>query len=129
MRTALLCRIAAVTLALLCCAGCGDDDSDNAASTQPAPQPAVEPGSNATPTNGASFHLISDDAATRLTTLQAVIVGLGHRCASVTKGVLTGGLAGTDEWRVDCSDSGAWQVWFSEDTGIQVYHCSDAKCD
>jgi hypothetical protein len=127
MRTAWICRIAAVTLALLYCAGCGDD-SDNSASTQP-PPPAIEPGSDATPTNGASFRLISDDAQTRLATLQAVLVGLGHRCASVTKGVLTGGLSGTDEWRVDCSDSGAWQVWFSEDTGIQVYHCSDPKCD
>lgn len=120
-------RIAVLTLAILCAGACGRGQDDSGPAQSP-PQPAVEPGSDATPTNGASFQLMSADAPTRLATLQAVVVEAGNHCASVTKGVLTGGLYGTDEWRVDCTDSGAWQVWFSEDTGTEVDHCSDPKC-
>ena len=43
-------------------------------------------------------------------------------------GILMGGLDGTDEWRVDCSDSGSWQLWFNNDGGTEVDRCSDAKC-
>jgi hypothetical protein len=65
---------------------------------------------------------------TRLATLQALVVKPGNKCASVTRGILMGGLEGTDEWRVDCSDSGSWQLWFNNDGGTEVDRCSDAKC-
>ena len=125
MGTAWLCRFAAVAVALLALGACRKVE-------QPAPrqvaQPSVEPGSNATPTTDASFQLLDADVPTRLATLQQVIAKAGNSCTAVTRGVLAGGLDGTDEWRVDCSDSGRWQIWFSQDSDPQVDHCSTAKC-
>ena len=68
------------------------------------------------------------DAPTRFAELQDEIVKAGNRCTSVTRAALAGGLEGTDEWHVDCADSGSWQVWFSDATGTEVKHCADAKC-
>ena len=118
-------RIASVALALTCVAGC--HKKEQAPSEIPA-EPSIEPGSNAAPTTDASFQLMDLDAPTRFAALQDVIVKAGNHCTSVSGAALAGGLEGTDEWRVDCTDSGSWQVWFSDDTGTEVKHCADAKC-
>ncbi|MGE5564331.1 MAG: hypothetical protein ACM3ZV_13645 [Bacillota bacterium] len=126
MRAASICGIAAAGAAVAALGACGKGREE--ARNPPSAQPSVEPGSNATPTTDSSFQLLGADVPTRLATLQAVIAKAGNKCASVTRGVLAGGLDGTDEWRVDCSDSGRWQIWFSEDADPQVEHCADAKC-
>lgn len=121
---------AKVTLAIalaLCVGGCGRAHGGSE-SAQAAPQNSVQPDSSATPTNGASFQLMAVEMPARLTALQQIVAQAGKQCASVKRASLMGGLDGTDEWRVDCSDSGSWQVWFSEDTGISVDHCSNAQC-
>ena len=38
------------------------------------------------------------------------------------------GLDGTDEWQVQCSDSGVWAVWFKPGGGVDIDHCPDANC-
>jgi hypothetical protein len=111
--------------ALTWLAGCHKAEQ---ASNQVATQPAIEPGSIAAPTTDDSYQLMDADVPTRFATLQDLIVKAGNRCESVTKGVLVGGLEGTDEWRVECSDSGSWQVWFSAETGVEVDRCKNAKC-
>ena len=121
----MLCRVAAAAFALASLAACHKAQQ---AANQVATHPAIEPGSIAAPTTDNSYQLMDADVPTRFATLQDLIVKAGNRCASVTKGVLVGGLEGTDEWRVDCSDSGSWQVWFSDETGTEVDHCKDAKC-
>jgi hypothetical protein len=126
MGKASLCGVALLAIAGASVAGCGNRRQPPA--QQGAAQPSIEPGSNATPTTDSSFQLLDADVPTRFATLQQVIVKNGKSCASVTKGVLAGGLDGTDEWRVDCSDSGRWQIWFSEDSDPQVDHCANAKC-
>ena len=115
----------AAAFALTCVAGCHKGEQ---ASNQLATQAAIEPGSIAAPTTDNSYQLMDADVPTRFATLQELIVKAGNRCASVTKGILVGGLEGTDEWCVECSDSGSWQVWFRADTGVEVDHCKDAKC-
>ena len=115
-----------MAIALLAVGGCRKE--------QPSPtqqMPAQSPddrASDAAPTNDASFQLLQADLPTRLATLQALVVKPGNKCASVTRGVLMGGLDGTDEWRVQCSDSGSWQLWFNSDGGTEVDRCSNAKC-
>ena len=126
MGKSLLGRSAALALALV--AGTSCSKAGDSSSNQVVAQPAIEPGSDATPTNDASFQLLDADLPTRLATLQGVVMNAGKRCASATRGVLMGGLDGTDEWRVDCTDSGSWQVWFSNDSGTEVDHCANAKC-
>lgn len=116
---------AAVAIALLAAGGCG---KEKPAPQQVPAQSSTDRASDVAPTNDASFQLLNADQPTRLATLQAVVVKPGNRCASVARGILLGGLDGTDEWRVDCTDSGSWQVWFNNDGGTDVDRCSDAKC-
>jgi hypothetical protein len=127
MRTASLCRVAAVAIATFCVAGCGTG-RHNPADEQAVSYASREPGSDAAPTNDASFRLLAADPLARFAILQALIVQSGNRCSVVTKGVLEGGLDGTDEWRASCIDTGAWQVWFKPDSAPDVAHCSNAKC-
>lgn len=127
MGTAPLCRMIAAAMVIACVGGCGRSNRDTAAD-ETGTQATVEPGPTVTPTSDASIALMAAEAPARFATLQEVLTQTGHRCAAVTKGVLTGGLDGTDEWRVECSDSGPWQVWFSNDSGTSVEQCTNANC-
>ena len=115
-----------MALALLAVAGCRKQQPS--ASQRVPAQSADDRAADVAPTNDASFQLLQADLPTRLATLQALVVKPGNKCASVTRGVLMGGLEGTDEWRVECSDTGSWQLWFNKDGGTEVDHCSNAKC-
>lgn len=117
---------AALPIALLAVGGCRKEEPS--ASQQVPAQSPDDRAADAAPTNDASFQLLNADLPTRLATLQQLVVKPGNKCASVTRGILMGGLDGTDEWRVDCSDSGSWQLWFNNDGGTEVDHCSGAKC-
>jgi hypothetical protein len=80
------------------------------------------------PTTDASFEMLAADGPTRFASFHELIVAAGKRCTSVTMAVLRGGLDGTDEWRVDCQDSGKWQVWLRTDAQPDVDHCKNANC-
>jgi len=71
-----------------------------------------EEGSQVMPTAEASFQLMGVDGPARHSAFREYIISSGHECASVTSAVLVGGLGGTDEWRVNCSNTGSWSVWF-----------------
>lgn len=121
-----LCRLAAVAIAAAGAGACGSGAKEP---SQQAPDYAThEPGSDVAPTSDASFQLLAADGPTRFAALQQLIVQAHHACSAVTKGVLTGGLDGTDEWRVDCADSGPWQVWFKPDSEPEVARCANEKC-
>ena len=115
-----------MAIALLAMGGCRKEQPS--ASQQGAAPPPSGRAPDVAPTNDVSFQLLGADLPTRLAALHAVVMKPGNKCASVTRGILLGGLDGTDEWRVDCTDSGSWQVWFNNDGGTEVDHCSDAKC-
>jgi len=126
MRTASLCSVAAVAVVMLC-AGCGSRQH-NPPPQQQDPYASREPGSDVSPTSDSSFQLLGEDGPTRFAEFQSVLVARGKRCGSFTRAVLEGGLDGTDEWRVNCADSGRWQVWFRPDSDPDVDHCANAKC-
>lgn len=72
--------------------------------------------------------LIAGDGPTRLANLRALIMQAGKQCQYVTSGILIGGLDGTDEWRVKCTDSGTWTIWLKPDGAPEVDRCSDSEC-
>jgi hypothetical protein len=111
--------ISIVACVNLCLASCGREPQQQ--SNQPAVSfAATEPGSHVQPTNDASFQLMGADPVERLATLQALVIHAGNRCSAVTRGVLEDGLDGTDEWSVNCADSGIWHVWFRPDSEPEV---------
>lgn len=120
-------RIASLAILTLLAAGCGKHEQ-NALPPQSDMYDSNPPGQIVTPTHDSSFHLLGEDGPTRFAELQQLMVAKGQRCAAVTKAVILGGLDGTDEWRVTCSDSGAWQLWFKNDGDIELDHCTDPKC-
>ena len=112
----------------LCVIACGNRQQ-NAASTKDAVDYASrEPGSDVPPTTDESFQLLDADGPTRLATVQQIVAGTGKKCAAVTRAVLEGGLDGTDEWRVRCTDTGTWQLWFRADGSTDVASCPHDKC-
>lgn len=119
--------LAVIALASPCVAGC-DGRQPSAASRKADVYASREPGSDAAPTNDASFQLLAADGPTRFQAVRDVITQAGKNCSAVTRAVLEGGMDGTDEWRVNCADSGNWQLWFRPDGGRDVDHCSNAKC-
>lgn len=122
--TRVLSAIAAAAAAL-CLNSCDDGPH------KPAQQPisaSREPGSDVQPTSAASLRLLNVDPPTRLAVLQSLIVQSGHHCALATNGVLIGGFEGTDQWRVSCTDSGIWAVWFKPDEAWEVTHCLSGVC-
>ena len=120
--------LAVAATAALCLGACGSKDEKAAATWRPDPYASREPGSDVAPTNDASFQLLGADGPTRFASLQALIVQTGKACSTVRRAILEGGLEGTDEWRVDCADSGRWQVWFRPDSAPDVDHCANANC-
>lgn len=114
-------------IALVCLAGCGGGQS-SPPKQKPDVYDAREPGSDVSPTNDASFQLLGVDGPTRFASMQQLILHYGKRCGSVTKAVIVGGTDGTDEWRVDCGDTGKWQVWFNADSEPSVAQCANAAC-
>jgi hypothetical protein len=120
-------KLATVTLVGLWLASCGDG-GDNPQQQQAVSYASREAGSDATPTNEASFQLLEQDPPTRLAFLQWYIVQSGHRCIRVTRGVFEAGLDGTDEWRIDCADTGKWQLLFKPNEAPEVDHCRNASC-
>lgn len=120
--------LAAAAMAALCLGACGSRDQKTAAPSTADPYASREPGSDVAPTNDASFQLLGADGPTRFASLQALLVQEGKACSAVRKAVLEGGLEGTDEWRVDCVDSGRWQVWFKPDSAPDVDHCANSNC-
>ena len=122
-------RILALAAALLCLPACGSGDAQQDSSRQRADvYEAREPGSDISPTSDFSFQLLGVDGPSRFASLQQLMVQKGKRCASVTKAVIVGGMDGTDEWRIDCSDTGRWQLWLSEDSGASISQCTNPKC-
>ena len=128
MRAASVLAFAALVGLDLACSGC-DKDSDQTAGNQTPTYPSHVPGSAAVPTTTYSFELLALDPAGRLAALQRSIVQAGHNCQYATKGEFVGGLDDTDEWRVDCSDSGSWQIWLRSEYPAEIVHCSTASCD
>ena len=120
--------LAVVATAALCLGACGSKDHKAEATSNADPYASREPGSDVAPTNDASFQLLGADGPTRFASLQALIVQDGKTCSAVRKALLEGGLEGTDEWRVDCTDSGRWQVWFRPDSAPEVDHCANTNC-
>jgi hypothetical protein len=90
----------------------GCEDKQRSVVQQSVSYSSRDPGSSATPTHETSFWLLGVDGPSRLASLQALIVRSGKPCVVVTRAVLKGGLDGTDEWRVNCADSGDWAIWF-----------------
>ena len=116
----------ASAVAAVCLAGC-HSKPDNVVDGPAISYESREPGSDVVPTDEASFQLLQKEPAQRLLNLQGSVVQAGNRCSLVTKGVLVGGLDGTDEWRVTCADSGVWQLMLAPD-GSSVSHCTPATC-
>jgi hypothetical protein len=113
-------------LAAACLNGCGEKHRDT--DRQAISYAARAPGSDVMPTNETSFRLIADDGPTRLGTLRGLIVQSGNRCDFVSRGILVGGLDGTDEWRVTCAGTGTWTVLLRPAGVIDVRNCSNADC-
>lgn len=122
-------NVVALAIAFLGLAGCGSGSTQSDAPRErPDVYAAREPGSDVSPTSDVSFQLLGADGPSRFASLQQLLVQQGKRCASVTKAVIVGGMDGTDEWRVDCSDKGRWQVWLSDDSGASISQCTNPKC-
>lgn len=118
--------LAPVMLAAFCVIGCNErpDATSNATTYQPNEARTVSP-----PTNDASYKLLEQDPDIRMAALQALIIDSGHACSAVVKSKFEGGLDGSDEWRVDCADTGPWAVWFRPADPAQVERCSSATCN
>lgn len=115
------------TVALLCF-GC---DGRHTAASQPSSSFEFRaPGSDVSPTSDSSFQLLAADGQARFASFQGLIVQSGKRCSAVTRAVLNGGLDGTDEWRVECLDSGTWEIWFRPVGPPEIEHCrARSKCE
>ena len=87
-----------------------------------------EAGSVAMPSNDESFRLIAATGESRLAAFQNIISTAGEECSFVTSAIFKDGLGGTDEWRVRCSDSGNWSVWFHSDRQPEVVRCTPTGC-
>jgi len=123
MGNAAYCRIVALALATLC-VDCSGSTPNNQA-TQSA---ARQSDSSTSPTNDWSFQLLFKDDPTRFAIMQTIFEQSGKRCRAVTQVAFKGGLDGTDEWRVDCADSGKWQVWFKPEGRIDFDECEAGGC-
>jgi hypothetical protein len=71
-----------------------------------------KPGAAPVATHPTTINLVKADGPTRFASIRATIIDAGHNCASVTEATFNGGLDGTDEWSVKCSDTGDWLLWF-----------------
>lgn len=72
-----------------------------------------EAGRLAPPTHEYSRKLLAMEGPRRFEYLQSLIVQAGQQCDAVKRGVLNAGLDGTDEWHVECANTGNWLVWIS----------------
>ena len=86
------------------------------------------PGEAAIATNPKSFELLSADGPARFVSFQRLIAAAGNKCSYVTSAVLRGGFDRSDEWRIDCVDSGTWAVWFKPGKPVEVLSCSRINC-
>jgi hypothetical protein len=125
MRTLLVTSVA-IALAAVWLVGC--DNQHRKAAPPPQTYESREIGSSVAPSNDASFQMMAAQGPDRFENFRKLIVSSDKRCIAVTRAVLVGALDGTDEWQVNCSDSGAWQVWFKPYSGQEVAHCEDPKC-
>ena len=116
-----------MVLSGLALAGCGENHQETAQQQIVSYSP-VELESEATPTHEKSFQLISIDGPTRFATFQLLISQSGNQCSTVTSAILKGGLAGMDEWRVKCADTGDWSIWFQRGRPPDVLSCSTTDC-
>jgi len=80
------------------------------------------------PTNDLSAQLLFMDDATRFATMKLAFDHNDKNCEAVTKAVFEGGIDGTDEWAVACSDGGIWRVWFKPGPTLEFDRCSKEKC-
>jgi hypothetical protein len=119
-------KTVAMLLAVLCIA-CSPSSKGNDGGRDTALN-LVETDSRNSPTNERSFELLFKEDALRFAIFQSIFQQLGKRCSAVTKATFEGGLDETDEWRVDCADSGAWQVWFKPDGRIDFDQCDQRSC-
>ena len=124
-----LCTYAALGTAVACISACGKTQRDDGARQFPTYE-ARAPGSDAAPTNDASFQFLNEDGPTRFRNFQVLFGQAGKQCSAVTSATFEGGVDGTDEWRVNCADSGSWQLWFKPEGGPPEFdHCATAKCE
>jgi hypothetical protein len=127
MRRNVLVKTSLAAVGTLLASGCGNGRRDNSNQRAISYAPR-EPGSTVGPTNDMSYHLLANSGPDRLYNLRVVLLEAGQKCAVVTSGVLLGGLDETDEWRVQCSDTGSWAIWFKPSGAPEVRHCSVATC-
>jgi len=117
----------------------------------------VDAGNPALPTNDLSQRLIALSGADRFDTLRQMVVRANHRCDAVSSALLTGGLDGTDTWRVQCNDCStpieinplvqrqlednhspvsfkackaarSWAVWLYPNGNQEVVACQEGSC-
>ena len=98
--------VAAITLF-----GC-DEQRSPEADQSPISYAPRKPGTAPVATHPTTIDLVEADVPTRFASIRATIIDAGHDCAAVTEATFDGGLDGTDEWSVRCSDTGEWLVWF-----------------
>jgi hypothetical protein len=117
----------AAATALMLLSSCSNEDDDQAPE-HPLSYASQDPGVNVVPTHDLSFQLMAADGPTRLGSFQQLIARSGRQCNFVTSAVLTGGLDGTDEWRVKCADTGTWAVWLKPGEVTDIARCPTANC-
>ena len=78
--------------------------------TQPAPESTSVRAPGAVPTHELSFDLVGRGPEERLAILKQIIVESKNPCAVALQATLEGGVDGTDEWTLICSDR-AWTIW------------------
>ena len=120
--------VAAFALAAASLSGCDSPERNQASRASSSSYESRAPGSEASPTNDASLQLFLADGPTRFASFQALFLKSGKQCAAVTKALLEGGVDGTDEWRIECSDSGAWEVWFPPAGAPEIDSCRAGGC-
>jgi len=113
-----------LTVLLTACGG----DAPSEPEQPPVSYVAREPGSNVQATNPSSFELLFASGPVRFESLRQLIIAKGKQCDAVTGAHLLGGLAGSDEWRVTCQNTGEWTVWLRSEAPNEVLRCS-TKCE
>jgi hypothetical protein len=118
-----------LALATLCqdCSGSrsGNQVTEVVRATHDAEAEAEADGS---PTNDRSFQLLFRDDQTRFAIIEAYFEQSGKQCSAVTEMTFNGGFDGTDEWLVNCTDTGKWQVWFGPEGRIDFDRCEAVQC-
>ena len=118
--------IAPLMIVALAAAGCKERHPPKGPE-EPISNATREMGSTAVPTNQYSVDLLLVAPSTRLATLREVIRREGQQCDRAIAGILLGGAGGDDEWRVTCSNTGDWIIWFRSNGDEEVLRESRSR--